>query len=445
MNKPRISIIGFGRFGQTLYRLLSTDFEILIYSEGISPAELHDLAPGAKYMQSPQDAYEADTVFFAVPISSFDDVIRTHSQYFESRHVLIDVLSVKVHAARTFEKYIKKGRAQAILTHPMFGPDSSKSGFTGLPIVIYNHDALNENYDYWKSIFAHLGLTVIEMSPVEHDRIAAKSQGMAHFMGRLLETMQIPETPIDTYGAKLIHEIINQTTNDSWLLFEDLQQYNPYTAKMRLDLGSAYSKLYNQLLPDNISAGTLTIGIQGGKGSFNEEAVRVWLDEHDIIKHKVKYLYTSEKVMYELHAGTIDHGLCAIHNSIGGMVTETVEAMARYEFSIVEEFPIKISHTLMKKSGSNFEQIDTIMAHPQVFAQCKSNLEYNYPHLELISGKGRLVDHAYVAKLLSEGKLPDTIAVMGSKVLADIYNLDIIEENLQDLEDNHTSFLMMRR
>lgn len=445
MNKPEVSIIGFGRFGQTLYKLLSTDFHITVYSKNLRGAQLKKIAPEAQFAKSVSELYKADTIFFAVPISSFDQVILEHKIFFEKRHVLIDVLSVKVHPARVFDKHLKKTSSQTILTHPMFGPDSSQEGFSGLPIVMHNSTASIANYDFWKSTFTSLGLVVIEMKPDEHDRIAARSQGMTHFMGRLLRTMKIPETSIDTYGTKLIHEIINQTTNDTWTLFEDLQHYNPYTARMRLELGDAYSKLYNQLLPERVNVNCVTIGIQGGIGSFNEEAARAWLHRHNITEYKIKYLYTSEKVMSELHAGSIDQGLCAIHNSIGGMVTETIEAMAHYRFTILEEFSIKIAHTLMMKSGCSFDHIDMIMAHPQVFAQCKSNLEYNYPQLKLVSGKGRMIDHAYIAKLLSQGKLPDTIAVMGSKGLADIYNLDIIEENLQDLEDNHTSFLMMRR
>ncbi len=34
---------------------------------------------------------------------------------------------------------------------------------------------------------------------------------------------------------------------------------------------------------------------------------------------------------------------------------------------------------------------------------------------------------------------------MGSKILADIYGLKIIEDNLQDAKENYTSFLMVKR
>ena len=52
-------------------------------------------------------------------------------------------------------------------------------------------------------------------------------------------------------------------------------------------------------------------------------------------KYKIKYLYTSANVMRALHAGEIDRGQFAIHNSTGGMVEESIRAMAAYKFKIV--------------------------------------------------------------------------------------------------------------
>ena len=34
---------------------------------------------------------------------------------------------------------------------------------------------------------------------------------------------------------------------------------------------------------------------------------------------------------------------------------------------------------------------------------------------------------------------------MGSKILAKLYNLKIVEENLQDLKENYTTFLHVER
>jgi prephenate dehydratase len=85
------------------------------------------------------------------------------------------------------------------------------------------------------------------------------------------------------------------------------------------------------------------------------------------------------------------------------------------------------------------------MSHPQVFAQCKTTLPEKYPELKQISGQGELIDHANVAKQMAAKKLPKNVATMGSKVLAELYGLKIVEDNLQDAKENYTSFLVVSR
>jgi prephenate dehydratase len=193
------------------------------------------------------------------------------------------------------------------------------------------------------------------------------------------------------------------------------------------------------LSPD--SQQTITFGIQGGQGSFNEEAIQHYLRTHQLENAKVEYLYTSDRVMEALQRGEIDRGQCAIYNSVGGYVEETTTALEKYPVKILEEFEIKIAHALMIRPDQDFSRIDTIMCHPQVLAQCKSNLKKKYPGFKQTSGEGEWVDNAKTAEALSRKLLPDNTAVMGSKVLASIYGLQIIEDNLQDLDENYTRFI----
>jgi prephenate dehydrogenase len=435
----KITIIGYGRFGKTLHRLLKDDFAVTIYKRKKSPDDHSAITTDLK------KAYASDTIFYAVPIESFEFVISEHKDYFKPEHLLIDVLSVKMHPKEIFEKHLKGMQTQALLTHPMFGPDSTAESFDGLPIVLDQFKADKTHYKFWKHFFTMKNLSVIEMSAKEHDRLAANSQGLTHFIGRLLGEFGLKETPIDTTGAKKLLAVKEQTVNDTWELFMNLQHYNPYTKPMRLKLGRAYDKLYNKLIPKQISKDHLTIGIQGGAGSFNEEAIQYYLKRNSIENAKIEYLHTSDRVLNELHEGSIDQGLFAIHNSIGGVVTESIQSMAKHKFEIIEEFAIKISHALMIREDALLKEITTIMTHPQVLAQCKSTLAKKYSHLEFTSGEGELIDHALVAKQLSEKKLPKHIATMGSRVLAELYGLTIVEENLQDLQENYTSFLLVKR
>jgi arogenate dehydrogenase (NADP+), plant len=427
----KVTIIGYGRFGQTLERLLKDDFELTIYKrKGDIPLE---------------KAYESEVIFYAVPIASFEEVIMAHKKYLKPTHTLIDVLSVKKHPAEIFKKHLKDTEIQILLTHPMFGPDSSKNGFENLPIILDQFKTNRGTYEFWKNYFEEKKLRVIEMTADEHDRLAADSQGLTHFIGRLLDEFDLQPTPIDTIGAKKLQEVQEQTCNDTWELFMNLQHFNPYTKDMRIKVGEAYDKLYRKLIPKQKSPDHITIGIQGGEGSFNEEAIQYYLKRNNISSFKINYLYTSENVLRALHEGDIDQGQFAIHNSIGGIVGESVHAMAKYKFQIVEEFAIKIAHALMIRKDATLHDITTIMTHPQVLAQCKNTLLQKYPSLQQTSGEGELIDHALVAKQLSDKILPKEIAVMGSKVLGELYDLTVVETDLQDLKENYTSFLLVER
>ena len=80
-----------------------------------------------------------------------------------------------------------------------------------------------------------------------------------------------------------------------------------------------------------------------------------------------------------------------------------------------------------------------------MLGQCRTTLHKKYANLRLISGEGDLIDHAMVAEFIGQGRLAPTIATMGSRTLADLHNLRVVEDNLQDLNDNFTSFLWVQR
>lgn len=430
----KIAIIGNGRFGKILLKLLKDDFLVSVFDSKNSKTE-SDL----------KKIYDCEVIFFAVPISAFETVIKSHKKYFKDSHLLIDVLSVKMHPKKVFEKYLRGLKTHALLTHPMFGPDSSKNGFSGLPIIIDKFKTNEKNYSFWKDFFVKKGLKVIEMTAQKHDQLAANSQGVTHFIGRLLERFKFKPTLIDSLGAKKLQEVMEQTCNDTWELFLDLQNFNPYTKTMRIKLGRTYNLLYNQLLPKRVNKKKIIYGIQGGKGSFNEEVTLFYINKNKVKNYQIKYLYTSEKVLKNLHEGNIDYGLFAVHNAVGGVVQESVQAMAKYKFKIVKEFKILIKHFLMKKKEIDFNKISHVMAHPQNFAQCKDNLMKKYPNMKLISGKGNLVDTAKAAESLAIGKIDKNTAILGPKILAEIYDLEIIDENLQDNQNNLTSFFLVSR
>lgn len=189
----------------------------------------------------------------------------------------------------------------------------------------------------------------------------------------------------------------------------------------------------------------LVLGIQGGKGSFNEEAARQRMKRTPDRPFTLSYLHTTENVLKALHDGSIDQGQFAIRNSLGGIVEETVEASKRYSYDKIDEFAMKIIHALMVLPDAEIDDIDTVMAHPQALTQCKFTLQRKYSHLKQQSGEGDLLDPAKVAELLSQGQLTKNIAVLGHKGLAEIYGLKIVANNMQDSGSSFTTFIWVKR
>ncbi len=228
-NMKKVSIIGFGRFGKTLYRLLQGNFDILIFDTNKSAFKNYELKKHTKIAESVKEIYESETIFYCVPIYKFESVIEKHKKYFRDNHLLIDILSVKELPEKILSKHLRGMKTGAILTHPMFGPDSSKNGFMGLRIVMDKFRSNQKDYDFWKKYFKSQGLNIVELSPKKHDELAARSQGVTHFLGRLLSDYGFSKTPIDTKGAEGLYKVMEQTNNDSWELFTNLQNYNSHT------------------------------------------------------------------------------------------------------------------------------------------------------------------------------------------------------------------------
>jgi len=338
----QVGIIGHGRFGQVLTEILSSDFDLLVYDTNPQACDKSQLVE----FTTLEEVLACETIFYAVPIAQFEEVLKSHIPFFEAHKdskVLIDVLSVKVFPKEVFTKHLPT-HVTALLTHPMFGPDSvQEQGLAGQPIVLDQFTVSDEQYAIWKKYFEDKQLTVREMSADEHDCLAANSQGITHFIGRVLDKIDMAPTAIDTLGAKKLLEIKNQTCNDTWELFSGLQNKNPYTIDMRVQLGEAVNEIYSKLLPNRMNQEKLIVGIQGGKGSFNEEAARYYLEREGVKEYKLVYLYTTANVLQALHEAKVDRGQFAIHNSTGGIVQESIEATALQRYKIVEQFSIKIS------------------------------------------------------------------------------------------------------
>ena len=234
-----VGIIGFGRFGKILANILQKGFTIKVYDKNQNPS-MHGVQKS-----SLNDVLNEKTIFIAVPIREFDNVINKISPLLKKGTTVIDVCSVKIHPTEIMKKKLDPSIG-IIATHPMFGPDSFLSN-NKLKIMMNNTRDTNKNFSFWKRFFTDQGIKVMEMTPDKHDQMAAKTQGVTHFLGRMLKEYGISKTEIDTQGFRDLLDLVEQTCNDTWDLYADLQLFNPYTENMIKELKSATTSLDNRL------------------------------------------------------------------------------------------------------------------------------------------------------------------------------------------------------
>jgi prephenate dehydratase len=181
----------------------------------------------------------------------------------------------------------------------------------------------------------------------------------------------------------------------------------------------------------------MRIGVMGARGSFSEEAGRAYTHKSNIKKFTLDYLVSAENVLSALEKGDIDIGIFPIENSNGGIVIEAVYAMAKHRFSIKKIFEIDVHHNLLVQRGVTADNIKTITSHDQAIKQCRMYLKRIWPKVKI----KEYADTAKAAADLAAGKLPASTAVIASRAAANVYKLDILEESIQDLKFNYTSFI----
>jgi len=179
------------------------------------------------------------------------------------------------------------------------------------------------------------------------------------------------------------------------------------------------------------------VGIQGAEGSFSEEAALEFCQRHGIEDIELVYLITSAGVLEAVEAEEVDIGIMAMENAQGGVVIESMIALAEYRCKILEMFHIHVEQCLLGKPGMPIGDISHIHSHPQALRQCREYLADKFWSRPLIQEE----DTAYAAKRLADETLPDTAAVIGSRRCGELYGLDVLAAGIQDLKNNLTLFL----
>jgi prephenate dehydratase len=435
MNIARVGIVGYGSFGALAHKLLqrfAPSLEVRVYST--------DRKPDGKTFFSLAETAKSDAVILAVPIHAFEEVLKKALPLVRKDTVIVDVATVKVHPVSLLRTFAKGRRYLA--THPVWGPESyEKRGgdISGFRIVMTDGTLGVHDYGTLTAFLEQCGFDVVEMSAEQHDKHLAETLFLTHFVGQLVSRAGFERSEIDTVSFGFLMDAVESVKNDE-ALFRDVFRFNPYCKDILNRIEKAEKEVRGLLESTERKAGT-AIGISGEKGSFSEEAARLYARKHGIKKYTLNYLISVENVLAALEKGSIDLGIFPIENSTGGVVTEAVEAMAKHNFRIKKMFDIEVRQNLMVRKGVKREDVRSIRSHEQALRQCREYLKKNWRKAKIEEYE----DTAKAAKDLAEGKLPKSCAVIASVAAAKIYKLKILESSIQDLKSNFTTFIASYR
>ncbi len=236
-----VGIYGLGRFGAFWAAELSRYHTVKVYSR----TKRTDLPAGLTWVEE-GELLSLPTVILCVSISAMEEVLAAIAGRLTPGTLVMDTCSVKVYPVMKMTELLPR-HADILGTHPMFGPDSAVNGIRDLPLVLSPVRIGEAALTGWHDFFASMGLKVLRMDPHEHDREAAYTQGITHYIGRVLADMGLGESRIATLGYKKILEVMEQTCNDPWQLFLDLQRFNPYTGEMRRKLHRSLERIFSRL------------------------------------------------------------------------------------------------------------------------------------------------------------------------------------------------------
>ena len=174
-----------------------------------------------------------------------------------------------------------------------------------------------------------------------------------------------------------------------------------------------------------------SVACQGVEGAYSQiAATRLFRVP------SISYFATFEGVCRAVRDGFCEYGVLPIENSTAGSVNAVYDLLAEYRFSIVRSCRLKIDHNLLACPGTSREAIHEVWSHEQAIAQCASYLDELGAQVHVCENTAQAA--SYVAKT---GR-PD-IAALSSRRCAELYGLDILDEDVQDSDNNYTRFVVV--
>jgi prephenate dehydratase len=176
------------------------------------------------------------------------------------------------------------------------------------------------------------------------------------------------------------------------------------------------------------------VSIQGFEGSFHQIAAQEFFGK----EIEIVPCATFREVVNLTKTKETDAGVMAIENSIAGSILPNYNLLQKSNLKVTGEIYLPIRQHLLVNPGVGFEDIREVHSHPMAIQQCLDYLvQYNWKLVET-------EDTALSAKFIHQQKKKHTAAIAG-QLAAELFELEIIAENIHTEKNNYTRFLVLQR
>lgn len=177
-----------------------------------------------------------------------------------------------------------------------------------------------------------------------------------------------------------------------------------------------------------------TIAFLGPEGTFTHAAALKHFG-HDAVARPIS---TIDEVFREVEAGSAHYGVVPVENSSEGVVNHTLDCFKSSQLNVIGEVELPVHHQFLVSNNTRKDSIKQIYAHQQALAQCRKWLDAHYPSVERVA----LSSNAEAARRIRNEWHSAAIA---STIAAEIYDLEILNSNIEDNPQNTTRFLVIGR
>jgi len=199
------------------------------------------------------------------------------------------------------------------------------------------------------------------------------------------------------------------------------------------DLRETYDKIIS--MSRNVQEKEEKVAFLGPRGTFCEQASRSYFRNSAVsfIEHP-----TIADVFRAVNVSEADYGVTPVENSTEGSVNMALDLLLTSDLKVCGEIEERIRHNLITRPETKWQNVRTVISHPQALAQCRKFLEQNLP-------QAKTKEVSSTSAAVNMAKRLGNVAAIGTELAAKICGMDVVARGIEDNPKNFTRFFVLGR